>query len=210
MFKQFAVPLSLMLLSILAAACLAGPLHAATGGAPEQGAAAPADKSIKAGEAFPGIALAGKLSPDEIAYLGLDGRQEPFRLSQIVAPFVLVEVFSMYCPYCQRESGTVNDLYRLIQNSEYRDKLKLIGIGAGNSQYEVDFFRKKYEVPFPLFIDPDFAVHKAVGSVGTPFFYVLARDQKTDEMRVVFSHVGPTGGSESFLRRIVEETGLKR
>ncbi len=43
----------------------------------------------------------------------------------------------------------------------------------GNTDYEVGFYQKKYNVPFPIFADEDYTIHKALGEVGTPSFYIV-------------------------------------
>jgi len=82
--------------------------------------------------------------------LGLSGSGS-FKIPQIKAKVVIIEIFSMYCPYCQKDAPGVNELYLLIENNaDIKNKIKLIGIGAGNSSYEVEVFKKTYTVPSPF------------------------------------------------------------
>jgi peroxiredoxin len=152
----------------------------------------------KRGETFPDIELMGKISDQERQYLGLGGADGPWRLGDIKSKAVLIEVFSMYCPYCQREAPKVNELHALIESSGLGSDVKLIGIGAGNTQFEVDFFRKKYQVSFPLFVDPDLTVHSATGKVGTPYFALIGL-RKGKEHVTLFSHLGPFEDPGAFL-----------
>ena len=110
-----------------------------------------ADKPPEKGEEMPVINLPVPMDPEERNYLGLSGSGF-FKIPQIKAKAVIIEFFSMYCPICQKDAPGVNDLYRLIEkNPDIKNKVKLIGIGAGNSPYEVGVYKKTYDVPFPLF-----------------------------------------------------------
>ncbi len=141
-------------------------------------------------------------------YLGLSS-DKPFSLKEIKAKVVIIEIFSMYCPICQREAENVNALFRLIQaDPALRDKIKLIGIGAGNSPFEADFFREKYSIEFPLFSDTDFFIHKKTGGVRTPHFFGLLLKENAD-LTVFYSRTGEMSGPEAFLQTIITESGIK-
>ncbi len=141
-------------------------------------------------------------------YLGLSGEGR-FRISQIMADFVIMEIFSMYCPHCQREAPTMNAFYHRIESSpKLRDRVKLIGIGVGNSPLEVDFFREQYNVPFPLFADGDFAIHKLIGEVRTPYFFGVAITPDGSQ-RIFFSGLGGAKDAQALLDEMIQKTGLE-
>lgn len=155
------------------------------------------------GEKLLGISLETPESPKVREYLGLTAKPS-FTMDDLDADVVVVEIFSMYCPYCQREAPEINRFYDLLVKGKTPGmNIKLLGIGAGNSQFEVDYFRKTYDVPFPLFADGEFVVHRALGEVGTPYFIVLVREADRS-WKVVLSRSGGIKSSEAFLTTIVE------
>jgi thiol-disulfide isomerase/thioredoxin len=95
-------------------------------------------------EALPDITLKLPESQEHRDYLGIDGAPgEEFKLSEIPTDILLIELFSMYCPYCQAEAPLINEFYELASAREKEDgtRIKVIGLGASNTQFEVDFFR---------------------------------------------------------------------
>lgn len=160
------------------------------------------------GQAFPDITLSVPEKASEKEYLGLEGRGS-FKITQIKADLIIIEIFSMYCPYCQKEAPLVNDLYQIINKREdLREKIKVIGIGAGNTPFEVDVFRTQYNVPFPLFSDESFTVHKAVGEVRTPHFFVM-KINADGSNKITYSRVGSIQDPQQFVDLILKESGSK-
>jgi len=167
-----------------------------------------ANKPPQKGEGLPIINLPVPKDPEERHYLGLSGTGL-FKIPQIKAKAVIVEFFSMYCPICQKDAPGVNELYRLIEkNQEIRNKVKLIGIGAGNSPYEVEVYKKTYDVPFPLFPDKDFEIHQVFGEVRTPYYMVVKMNEDGTH-QIVHAQFGDYPGAEKFLELILDVSGLK-
>ena len=163
-----------------------------------------AGRTPSTGEPFPDITLAMPEKAVQKEYLGLKGNGS-FRLSQIKAELLIIEIFSMYCPYCQKEAPNVNELYRIISGREdIKDKIKIIGIGAGNTPFEVDVFRKQYDIEFPLFSDESFSVHTATGGVRTPYFFVI-RTRAGEPGVIVYSNVGTLHDPQQFLDLIMKK-----
>ena len=122
---------------------------------------------------------------------------------------LIIEIFSMYCPYCQKEAPLVNDLYQAIDKDPgLKEKIKMIGIGAGNTPFEVDIFRNQFKIPFPLFADDSFTVHKRVGEVRTPYFFVLKVNADRSNT-LIYSKVGTIRDPAQFLKLILNEADLK-
>jgi peroxiredoxin len=167
-----------------------------------------ANKPPEKGEVLPVMNLPIPKNPEERNYLGLSGSGS-FKIPQIKAKVVIIEIFSMYCPYCQKDAPGVNELFRLIEtNPDIKNKIKLIGIGAGNSSYEVEVFKKTYTVPFPLFPDKDFTIHKVCGEVRTPYFMVVKINEDGTH-QIVHNQLGNYPGAEPFLDLVLKASGLK-
>lgn len=161
------------------------------------------------GDVFPEITIPVPQQASEKAYLGITD-SEDFTITQIKAPLVIIEIFSMYCPFCQKEAPLINELYELIQSKPVlKDKIKIIGIGAGNTQFEVDFFKSEYSIPFPLIPDESFSVHKAVGEVRTPYFFVL-QIKPDGSNKIIYSKAGSIQDPQAFLELIVKKSALEQ
>ena len=139
-------------------------------------------------------------------YLGLTGKAgESFTLANVQADILLIELFSMYCPHCQKEAPLVNELYeKMAEVSKRGPVVKIIGLGASNSQFEVEHFRDIYNVPFPLFPDKDLAMYKALGGDGTPTF-VGCRLIDTGKAKIVLRKSGGFYSSDDFLKKLINQ-----
>jgi len=156
--------------------------------------------------AFPDFKLKAPADPDQAAYLGL-APESDFKLSEIRGKAVLIEIFSMYCPHCQGAARDVNRLYDRIRNSAHKGDLKMIGIGAGNSAFEVGIFQKKFAVPMPLLPDEDYTIYDTLGDIGTPYFYLI-RIKPGGSLDILFEHQGPYKDEDAFFKTIIQKSGF--
>jgi thiol-disulfide isomerase/thioredoxin len=185
------------LITVILALFMATAISAAENGTP------------KVGSAMPDLELQMLNNPADLQYLGLPAGGKSYRINQVKAKVVIIQIYSMYCPYCQAEAPNVNRLYAAIENNPaLKDKIKIIAIGAGNTQFEVATYKKKYAVPLPLVPDENFKIHKIVGEVRTPYFIAvkLNNDGKTE---VIYSRLGALGNVDVFLAQLVTLSGLK-
>lgn len=162
----------------------------------------------KEGGVLPEITLSVPELPTHQKYLGISKNKKSFGIPEIKAEVVLVEIFSMYCPYCQKDAPVINELYnKIMQDEKLKNRIKLIGIGAGNSVFEVDFFQKSYDVHFPLFPDSDFSIHKMLGEVRTPYF-IGVKINKDETHSIFYSKRGAIENAPKFLNLILSKAGF--
>lgn len=158
---------------------------------------------------LPEIVLVTPEEDEHRKYLGLSTQPgEPFQIADIDADIIVIELFSMYCPFCQKEAPLVNELYELMKtNVKPGVRVKIIGLGASNSQFEVEHFGTTYGVLFPLFPDKDMSIYNALGGKGTPGF-VGFKLNNTDQPVNVVRNSGGFYNAEDFLRDVIINSGL--
>ena len=65
------------------------------------------------------------------------------------------------------QAAAMNRLYRLVEGSDLKDRLKFIGV-VSNSEAAVTRWRKAYKVPFALVPDPVWEIAGDFNITGTP------------------------------------------
>lgn len=148
-----------------------------------------------------------KLPDDPVAAasLGITQKDGQITLNDIDAEVIIIEIFSMYCPFCQRHAPMTNKLQTVIETrSDTRGKVRLLGIGVGNSPYEVKFFKKKYGIQFPLFDDANSAVLNILPDIRTPYYFAIRKTGRS--LNVFFTQQGAFEDPEKFLNTVLNKS----
>lgn len=159
--------------------------------------------SVHAGD-MRDFTLEQPLSQGERAYLGVES--DTFTITDIDAEYVFIKAFSMYCPVCQRDAPHINEVYEAVTKADTDNRVRFLGIGLGNNSFEVEVYKKKYDVPFPLVNDKDYVIHKGLGEVGTPTYYIVRLSGDTVE--TLYSREGETEDIDSLIATIKEKAGI--
>ena len=105
----------------------------------------------------------------------------PFTLASAQTP-VFLEVFATWCPHCQHEVTTINDLYR-----KYGKEIQFVGVdgsqygmdeNSAETQADVINFVARLGVEYPIAYDPDLTVAKQYLGTGFPTLMVIDKDKK--------------------------------
>jgi len=177
---------------------------------PGMDAFAQADQKLYSDEkaALPAFELPVPSDQAERNYLGLIGKGK-FKVGDIKAPIVIIEIFSFYCPVCQVQAPLVNELYKKIsENPDLKEKIRMIGIAATNTPFEAQSFKEAHQVPFPVFPDEEGEIALALGIKYTPTFIGVRVDGKGSQERFYFLP-GAFKDSSRFIDEVLKTSGLK-
>ncbi len=161
-------------------------------------------------EFLPFISLSIPANDAEREYLGLTEKKDStFLLSDVDTDILLIEIFNMYCPYCQAEASKVNELYQLMKEQEQGGiRMRIVGLGVSNTEFEVNYFKQTFNVEFPLFSDKDMSMFKLLGGKHTPdFIGCLLRDGQKPE--IVLRESGGFDTAEEFLGLLLQRAGYR-
>ena len=134
---------------------------------PKAASEAPIQAKLKVGDTAPNFSVATNAGP--------------FDLSQISEP-VLLEVFATWCPHCQRETATLNDL-----TTKYGGKVAIVAVSGSpqgmngsdpESQADVNAFGAQFNVRYPIAYDPDLKVAQLYLQGGFPTLVMIDKSKK--------------------------------
>lgn len=146
--------------------------------------------------------------PDEVKYLGISADSPAFGLMHVRAEVLVIWVFDVHCPPCRGIASSVGDLYRLVGERGYVDRIKFIGVAALTSNAELLEWRKGGVRAFPMFSDPDAETAEALGGYRYPYFLVIGLEG-ADAPKVLIAQQTDTLTPREFLDRIVDKAGLR-
>ena len=131
------------------------------------------------------------------AYLGLD-TMKPFKVSDIRAKIVVIELMSARCPHCQANAPTMNDIYKTIKADSGLADVKVVAIAIADDKTGVETFKKQFKTPFPILLDENREISHSMSGLATPNTMVVS----TEEGKVLFTHAGVIPDADAFVKQV--------
>lgn len=129
---------------------------------------------LKQGDIFPDIVLPEAVNSDVVANADAAVDYPVGEPISNLSPRVLFVVVSgWFCPPCHKEIPALKALYALARKQGKDKRPIFLGISVGDGPDLAGRFVKKNGVPWPVFPDPDYALHTAMGGPLIPTLYVV-------------------------------------
>ncbi|MBV8602785.1 MAG: TlpA family protein disulfide reductase [Candidatus Eremiobacteraeota bacterium] len=150
---------------------------------PKTASNAPTSANIKVGDAAPEFAVATTNGPFDLKTVLASGKP------------VFLEVFATWCPHCQRETTTIDGLYK-----RYGDKVGFVGVSGSQyaidqsspeSQMDVIGFQQQFHVTYPIAYDGELDVANKYLQGGFPTIVVVDKSGK-----IAYINSGEIDGKE--------------
>ncbi len=146
-------------------------------------------------------------SEAERKYLGLSSTSERFSLDNVQADILVLDFFDMYCHVCQARARHMNDFYKLVQSRGLSGRVRILGVGVGDTPKEVTVFKEKFGLPFPVFPDRTGSFSRQFGKIRVPNIIVLKR--RLGHFEVVYQESSLPDNPEQFLSKVLSYATTK-
>ena len=93
----------------------------------------------------------------------------------------ILKLGTTYCDVCQREIPEVKRAYK-----EMGDKVNIVFVLIGASKREAQAYIDRYNLPYPVYLDPNGSVGRTFSVLGTPTHAILDSSGALAERRVGF------------------------
>jgi len=103
-------------------------------------------------------------------------------LSSLAGRVVLVNFWATWCEPCEREMPAMERLYQALAGEQF----ELIAVAIDDKEAQVQAFQDRYQLSFPIVLDPSQSVYGAYQTMGVPESLLIDR-----EGRIVERYVGP-------------------
>lgn len=101
----------------------------------------------------------------------LDGKM--VSLSDYKGKVVLVNIWATWCPPCVAETPSLDRLYKTLKGDDF--ELLAVSIDEAGDKVIVPFM-KKYNLSFPVLLDPRGSILKVYGTIGVPESFIIRKD----------------------------------
>jgi peroxiredoxin len=130
-------------------------------------------------------------------YLGLDAMKQ-FKVSDIRAKIVVIELMSARCQHCQANAPVMNDIYKTIRADSGLADVKVIAIAIADDKTSVETFKKRFETPFPILLDENREIMRSLSVKATPTTIVVS----TEDAKVLFTQAGVIPDADAFVKQV--------
>ncbi|MFA5906646.1 MAG: hypothetical protein WC836_22140 [Desulfobacula sp.] len=149
------------------------------------------------GKKLVSLKLPSPLDPAGRKVLGLNDKMADFKIAELKAELILMEVIGVYCPQCFKQAPDFNKLYERLNKGKMKGRVTMFALAAGGTDPEIEELIKSGQYIFPVVSDVKFESHKLLGEPKTPFT-IICRPDGT----VLYTHLGIITDIDSFYAEI--------
>jgi peroxiredoxin len=160
------------------------------------GTAFAADGPPGLGQTMPALSLKTPAYGQDAKELGVAGKKT-FRLQDLKAKVIVLEVIGVYCDVCTKQVGAFNTLYARLGRLMQAGEVRMFALAAGGNDLEVESLRKTGIYKYPVVADEQYKNHKLLREPKTPYTMVV-----TSTGKVLYAHLGIDDDIEGLLALI--------